>query len=108
MVKLTNWGKLPTVASDGSLLPFLSPKQRELQAWAIYQNSGGDARMVAILQTDADKFYDFGKDLHLKRLQKPDTNIGVSDGVEALLEKLDAADRATLIDSTATEVTDAA
>lgn len=104
MVKLTNWGKLPTTLSDGSLLPYMSPKDREKQNALVFHASGGFDREVAILKGDNDKFHDVYMNTFVKRLPKPETTIGLSDGVEAILERMDAADRALVINSTAVEV----
>lgn len=102
------WDKLPVALEGGELFTLLTPKGREDFAVTILKESGDWERLVHILQNDKEKFFEWAKEVVLKRLPKPAQEIqhGVSENVEALWERLDRAEKATLIEATA-EVVDA-
>lgn len=85
------------------MMPFLSHRDREHIAMAILHMSGGDERMAAILREDKEKFYECYKEFYFKRLPRPQHAVqhNLSEGSEALFERLAAAERAEIIEGTA-------
>ena len=110
MVKLPGWNKLPVVTESGSLIPYLSPKQRESELHAIYEATGGRQDMIELLQEDNDRRYRFKEKYLMDNRIKPEVTVGVSESIEDLIRQLDdaqRAERATVIEAVASEVTDA-
>ena len=99
---MSNWSKLPTALNDGSMVPFMSHRDREHLAFALFHGAGDYERMLHLLEKDDEKFFDWGKELLLKRLPRPvAVEHGASAGVEAMLAKLDERDRMRTINGEA-------
>lgn len=96
---------MPTVTPDGDMLPLLSRRDKEKFALAVLKESGGFDRLVDVLKKDDDKFFEWAKEATVKRLPKY-VEHDVSEGVEALLEKLDAGVHADIIDAVAAAKSD--
>ena len=91
-------------------MPFMSHKERESLAIALFHGAGGYKRELRILTRDDEKFHDWSKELLIKRLPKP-VELSMGDSVEALYDKLDKIEREKnmrTINAEVVEVCDAA
>ena len=110
MVRLPGWNKLPAVTESGSLLPYLSPKDREKKIAYIYEATGGDAETIRLIEADDNRNWDFRKHALMDNRIKPEVVVNASESIEDLIRQLDdvqRAERATVIEAVASEVTDA-
>lgn len=95
----------PVLDNAGDMMPFMSHRDREHMAWALWEEAGGHERAADLLRKDPEKFWEATKELIFKRLPRPVQNVAVSgDSVEALLARLDAGEHAEVIAGTASEV----
>lgn len=106
---MTEKWNLPVVGPGGELLPFMSHKDREHLAWALFEGAGGYERELAILEKDDEKFHGIAQKLIFERLPKPNTNANVSVAVtfEQKLKELEAAEKAGVLDAKFVEVPNA-
>lgn len=89
----------PVLDNAGDMTPFMSHKDREHMAWALWEEAGGHERAADLLRKDPEKFWEATKELVFKRLPRPVTNVAVTaDSVEALLARLDAGEHAQVIE----------
>lgn len=98
------WDKLPAASFDGGeLFAVLSAKGRDEFITSAIRASGDWERFVHILETDKEKFFEVVKEAYLKRMTKVPQEIqhGMTDSVEELWDKLERAEKATLIEATA-------
>ena len=102
------WNHLPVALPGGSLLPHMSARLRTETIDALFVGSGGYEKALAWIEKSDENYAEFFKIWAKGAVRSTNVEVGVSEGVESLLEKLDAADRAKTIDATAREVEDAA
>lgn len=99
------WSHLPTpVADGGGLLPHMSARLRTEIIDAVFHGSGGAERLLAWVDKSDENYAKFFEVWARGAVRSTNVEVGVSDSVENLLEKLDRADNAKLIDGEATEV----
>ena len=99
------WTHLPvTVADGGGLLPHMSARLRTEIIDAVFHGSGGAERLLAWVDKSDENYGKFLEIWARGAVRSTNVELGVSEGVEAMLEKLDRAQNAQLIDSEATEV----
>lgn len=84
--------RLPAAVPDGSLYGHIGKYAGSI-VMTVFEEMGGVERMVAWAEKNQDSFY---TKVFPKVIAKPVEHT-VSDGVESLLERLDAADRRTEI-----------
>ena len=95
---------------SGALLPHMSARLRTETIDALFVGAGGFERALSWIQKSDANYEEFFKLWAKGAARHTNMEIGVSEGVEALLEKLDEQDRAsraTVINGHATEVYDA-
>lgn len=95
------WSHLPASLPDGSLLPHMSAKLRTQTIDAVFEGVGGAERLRAWVEASDDNFAKFFEVWARGAVRSSNVEVGVSEGVEALLDKLDRADNAKMIDGTA-------
>jgi len=96
---------LPIALPGGEMLPAMSARRRHEICDVVFEMGGGVDRLAHIVNKSDDNFMDFVKNLWAKGLPRAVAmEHQVSDGVESLLEKLDAAEGAKTIDGEAVEV----
>lgn len=85
-------------------MPYLSAKRRHEICDTVFEMVGGVERLAHEANRNSDAYWEFMK-LWSKGLPRAvATEHSASEGVENLLDKLDRAEKATLIEGTATEV----
>ena len=95
---------------SGALLPHMSARLRTETIDALFVGAGGFERALAWIEKNDSNYAEFFKLWAKGAVRATNVELGVSEGVEALLEKLDEQDRAsraTVINGHATEVYDA-
>ncbi len=98
---------LPTSLPGGELLPHMSARRRHEVCDIVFENIGGVERLTHEAGRDREAYWEFMK-LWSKGLPRAvATEHTVSDGLESMLERLDASERATLIEGSCEEVPDA-
>lgn len=97
---------LPTSLPGGSLLPHMSAKLRTQTIDTLFELAGGHERALAWIEKSDDNFAEFFKIWAKGAVRSTNVELGVSDSLEALLDKLDAAENAKTINATAREVAD--
>ena len=102
-----SWGNLPATLPGGDLLPHMSAKQRRRTIDALYQGAGGDERALAWINKSDDNYGEFFKIWAKGEAKATSVEVGMSEGVEDLLDRLDRAESAQLINGTAQEIDDA-
>ena len=96
---------LPVALPGGEMLPHLSARMRTRTIDALFEASGGFDRALAWIETSDENFGEFFTKVWAKGAAKPmSVEHTASEGVEALLEKLDQAERET-IDITPRDIT---
>lgn len=87
------------------MLPHMSSRRRHEICDVVFEMAGGVDRLAHVVNKSDENFMDFVKNIWAKGLPRAVAmEHNVSEGVEALLEKLDAAERAQTIDGVATEL----
>lgn len=98
------WSHLPAATPGGDLLPHMSANLRRSIVDAVFTGAGGPERMLAWVEKSDDNYEVFLKQIWAPGQAKAvSAELGVSEGVEALLEKLDRAEAAQTIDGEYTE-----
>jgi hypothetical protein len=98
---------LPTSLPGGFMQPFMSKRRLQQQFDTVDEMLGGDMRLFDEANKNSDAYWEFKK-LQAKMMPRESlATHDVSDGVEALLDKLDAAEREKTIEGSYLEVTDA-
>lgn len=95
------WSHLPTSLPDGSLLPHVSAKLRTQTIDAVFEGVGGAERLRGWVEASDENYGTFLQIWARGAVRSSNVEVGVSEGVEALLDKLDRADNAKMIDGTA-------
>jgi hypothetical protein len=98
------WNNLPVALPGGSLLPHMSARLRTETIDALFVGAGGFEKALAWIEANDDNYAEFFKIWAKGAARSTNVEVGISDGVESLLEKLDAAERAKTIDGTVREV----
>lgn len=105
MSKIPN---LPSSLPGGEMLPHMSSRRRHEVCDVVFEMVGGVERLAHEADRDRESYWEFMK-LWSKGLPRAvATEHSVSEGVETLLDKLDAAERAKTIAGVCVEVDDAA
>lgn len=98
MSKAITWNHLPVSLPEGGLLPHVSARLRRQTIDAVFEMTGGTDRLAAWAQANDDNYRTFVKDMWAPgQAKSANVEVGASKSVEDLLEKLDRAERATLI-----------
>lgn len=92
----------------GSLLPHMSARLRTETIDAVFHNVGGAEKLTAWVEASDENYAKFIEIWARGAVRSTNVEVSASEGVEALLEKLDRAENAKLIDGHATVVDDAA
>lgn len=102
---MTKPWQVPTTMPSGDLMPHMSARLRTHTIDALFEAAGGFERAQAWIEASDDNFGEFFVKVWAKGAAKS-SNVehNVGDSVEALLDKLDAADRARPIEGTCIEV----
>jgi hypothetical protein len=96
---------LPIALPGGEMMPHMSARMRTRTIDALFEASGGFDRALAWIEHSNENFGEFFTKVWAKGAAKPmSVEHTASEGVEALLEKLDQAERQT-IDITPRDVT---
>lgn len=103
-MKPVSWSHLPAAVPGGGLLPHMSARLRTEIIEAVFQGAGGPERLLAWVEKDDNNYSRFIEIWARGAVRSSNVEISASEGVEALLEKLDRAENAKLIDGTALEV----
>lgn len=99
--------KPPVTLPGGMLVPFMSARRRHEICDIVFENLGGAQRLEHEANKDQDSFWKF-MGLWSKGLPRAaTTEHTVDNGLETLLDKLDKAANAKVIDGSFTEVPDA-
>jgi hypothetical protein len=101
------WGGLPATLPGGDLLPHMSAKRRRQTIDALYVGAGGDARALDWINKSDENYGEFFKIWAKGEAKATSVEVGVGEGVEDLLDRLDRAENAQLINGTVTEIEDA-
>lgn len=102
------WSHLPVALPGGSLLPHMSARLRTETIDALFVGTGGFNRALAWIEKSDDNYGEFFKIWAKGAVRSSNVEVGVSEGVEKLLDQLDERERAKTIDATATVIPDAA
>lgn len=100
------WSHLPTAMADGGLLPHLSARLRTEIIDAVFHGVGGADRLRAWVEQNDENYKIFFQMWARGAVRSSNVELTASEGVENLLEKLDRAENAKLIDGQATLVPD--
>lgn len=94
-----SWGNLPASMPDGDLTPHMSARMRMGFVDTVFVMTGGVDRLAAWANKE-ENYGDFITKVWAKGMSKPQSvEVGLTDGVEALLEELDHAEAAKTIDA---------
>lgn len=80
-------------------MPHMSARMRTETIDALFEASGGFERAQAWIEASPDNYTEFFKIWAKGAVRSSNVEVGVSDSVENLLDKLDQADRAQTIDA---------
>jgi hypothetical protein len=89
---MSKWN-LPTTLPGGSMLPHMSARMRTETIDALFEASGGFERAQAWIEKNDDNYSEFFKIWAKGAVRSSNVEVGVSEGVEALLDKLDKQER---------------
>lgn len=96
---------LPIALPGGDLMPHMSARMRTRTMDTIWEMVGGTERAVAWVEANDENYGEFFK-LWAKGAAKPiSVEHSASEGVEALLDKLDVKERAVTINADAVDIT---
>ena len=99
------WSHLPMVVADGGgLLPHMSARLRTEIIDAVFHGAGGPEKLLDWVEKSDENYAKFVEIWARGAVRSTNVEVGVSDSVENLLEKLDRAENAKLIEGEATEV----
>lgn len=98
------WSHLPVAMPGGSLLPHMSARLRTETIDAVFHNVGGAERMTAWAEESNDNLTKFYEMWSRGAVRSTNVEHSAGEGFEAMLEKLERADNAKLIDGSATLV----
>lgn len=93
---MSHWKHLPTALPNGDLMPHMSARMRTNMIDALFVAAGGFDRALAWIEKDDDKFGDFFIKVWARGAARTN-NVEMAltgGGIESLLDKLDAAERA--------------
>lgn len=97
---------LPAALPGGTLVPHLSARRRHEIADIVFEMCGGVERLAHEADKNSESYWTFIEKVWAKGLPRAvATEHSASEGVEALLEKLDRADKGTLIGADALDIT---
>jgi hypothetical protein len=107
-----DWSKFPTTLPGGELIPHLSARMRTSVIDALFTGAGGYDRALSWIEASDENYGEFFKIWSRGAARATNVEVGVSEGVENLLERLDAEDKlreartinGELIDDAVTEV----
>lgn len=100
----------PAVAPGGELIPHLSARYRRQQMDMLYEAMGGFDKALAYYQKNDENYGRFMDQYWKGQAKAVTTEVTAGDDLSGLIKKLDQEDRmknATVIDATATEISDA-
>lgn len=88
----------------GEMLPYMSARRRHEVCDVVFEMVGGVQKLAAETEKNSESYWEFMK-LWAKGLPRAvSTEHTVSEGVEALLDKLDASERAQTIEGSCVEI----
>ena len=93
MSKPVNWSHLPVAMPNGSLVPHLSARMRTEMMDAVFFGVGGFERLKSWVETSDDNYGTFFKAWSQGQAKATQVEHTASEGVEALLAKLDERER---------------
>lgn len=100
-----NWNHLPVSLPEGGLLPHVSARLRRQTIDAVFEMTGGTERLAAWAEKSDDNYKVFVTQVWAPgQAKSANVELGVSDGLEAMLDKLDRAERAQTIDAAYSEL----
>ena len=95
---MSKTAQLPCSLPGGEMLPHMSARRRHEICDVVFEMIGGVPRLAAEAEKSSESYWEFMK-LWSKGLPKvASTEHSVTEGVESLLDKLDAAERAKTIE----------
>lgn len=96
--------KLPIALPGGHLVPHMSARRRSEVVDTVFEQVGGVEKMVAWVEKSDDNYGAFVTKVWAKgMLKNVSTEHHLGGGVEDLLDQLDRAEKATVIDGTLVE-----
>ena len=96
---------LPTSLPGGELMPHMSARLRTATIDALFEATGGFERAKAWIEKSDENYGEFFTKIWAKGAAKAVSHeLGMSEGVESLLDKLDAAERAQTIEGSFKEI----
>lgn len=98
---MSKFAQFPVAMPSGDLMPHMSARLRTATIDALFVASGGFEKAQAWIEKNDENYADFFKIWAKGASRSTNVEVGVSEGVEALLEKLDAGARAPVINGTA-------
>lgn len=104
---MTKLNPFPVAMPDGSLLPHLSAKLRTATMDALYVGAGGFEKHLAHITKNDDNYESFLQAWYKGAARSTNVEVGVSEGVEALLDRLDAGEHAPVVSGTSRVVDEA-
>lgn len=90
----SKWSNLPVQMPGGTLMPHMSARLRTEMIDALFVGAGGYEKALAWVEKSDDNYGEFLKIWAKGAVRSSNVEVGVSEGVEALLDKLDQAARA--------------
>lgn len=98
------WSHLPTALPGGGLLPHMSARLRTEIIDAVFEGVGGAEKMRAWVEASDANYAEFIKLWARGAVRSSNVELTASEGLENMLEKLDRAENAKLIDGDASLV----
>lgn len=96
---------LPIALPGGELVPHMSSRRRHEVCDVVFEMLGGPDRLYTEANKSSEAYWEFMKFWGKGLPRAVATEHTVSDGVEALLDKLDAKERAVTINADAVDIT---
>lgn len=95
---MSAWSKLPSVVPGFGMTPHMSPRAKQDLADAVFWQVGGQERLVAFVEANDENYKFYLQHIWARNMPKAQqTEITASEGVEALLAKIDAGEHARVI-----------
>lgn len=102
--------QFPMTMPGGDIMPHMSARNRTRMMDLVFEGSGGFDRLLAFAEKNDENYTVFFKEWAKGAVRSSNVEVGVSEGVENLLDRLDARDKAAnaqVINADFTEVFDA-
>lgn len=100
------WSHLPIAMPGGGLLPHMSARLRTEIIDAVFEGVGGPEKLRAWVEASDENYGKFIEMWARGAVKSTNVELTASEGIENLLEKLDRADNAKLIEGAARVVLD--